>query len=287
VTTAVAIRSGVLATVLALGSSGSAWAQKPVSVFNGASLDGWIVEHAKADAESAVLAVRSGPGWVRHSTVLADFILRTDVRLIGPDAAAALYVRAWPTFNAVTKMPGDGYSVSLRQRSAAAGGPVEEWRRLELECRGRLLIARIDGNVVYTSEEVRNPQGYVALAVSGGTAEFRNITVARVPLPRPKPIGDALVMGPGIRLPEPLSEVKPQYTRAAMIARIEGAALLEVVVKADGTVGDVTVVQSLDPRYGLDREAREAAQQWRFRPGTKDGQPVAVVVMIELTFTLK
>ena len=55
----------------------------------------------------------------------------------------------------------------------------------------------------------------------------------------------------------------------------------------DGSVGSVSVTRSLDATFGLDREAVSAAKQWRFKPGTKDGKPVAVRVAIELTFTLK
>lgn len=57
------------------------------------------------------------------------------------------------------------------------------------------------------------------------------------------------------------------------------------VCHRDGAVGDVAIKRSLDP--DLDGEAVKATKQWRFRPGTKDGEPVAVQVMIELTFTLK
>jgi len=31
----------------------------------------------------------------------------------------------------------------------------------------------------------------------------------------------------------------------------------------------------------------ETASHWKFMPGTKDGKPVAVRVMLEMTFTLK
>ncbi len=99
--------------------------------------------------------------------------------------------------------------------------------------------------------------------------------------------GGAYRPGSGIESPELLREVKPQYTADAMRAKIQGTVLLECVVLPDGTVGDLRIVKSLDPVFGLDQEAIKAAKQWRFRPGRKQGQPVAVLVNIELTFTLR
>ena len=63
--------------------------------------------------------------------------------------------------------------------------------------------------------------------------------------------------------------------------------LLECVVRPDGSVGNVQVVRSLDSTFGLDQEAVNAARQWHFAPGTRMGEPVAVLVTIELTFTLR
>ena len=93
--------------------------------------------------------------------------------------------------------------------------------------------------------------------------------------------------GNGVTLPTILREVKPQYTSDAMRAKVQGQVLLECVVKPDGSVGEVSVVRSLDKTFGLDEEAIKAAKQWRFRPGTRLGQPVSVLVTIELTFTLR
>ena len=93
--------------------------------------------------------------------------------------------------------------------------------------------------------------------------------------------------GSGIVSPRILHEVKPTYTADAMRAKVQGTVLLECVVLADGTVGRVDVVKSLDPTFGLDAEAVKAAKQWRFQPGTRFGEPVAVLVTIELTFTLR
>ena len=93
--------------------------------------------------------------------------------------------------------------------------------------------------------------------------------------------------GNGVTLPVVTREVKPQYTADAMRAKVQGTVLLECVVLPDGTVGPVEVVRSLDSSFGLDQEAVKAAKQWRFRPGTRFGEPVSVLVTIELTFTLR
>jgi len=99
--------------------------------------------------------------------------------------------------------------------------------------------------------------------------------------------GGAYRPGNGVQLPAPLFEKKPQYTADAMRAKVQGTVLLECVVLPDGTVGNVEIVRSLDSTFGLDQEAIKAAKQWRFRPGTRFGEPVAVLVTIELTFTLR
>jgi protein TonB len=88
-------------------------------------------------------------------------------------------------------------------------------------------------------------------------------------------------------MPVPVVRVNPTYTAAARDAKIEGRVMLRVEVGADGTVGDVSVVESLDTVYGLDDQAVAAARQWEFRPATRGGTPVAVEVTLEMTFTLK
>ena len=93
--------------------------------------------------------------------------------------------------------------------------------------------------------------------------------------------------GNGVSLPAVLKEVKPGYTQAAMDAKIQGSVWLECVVTADGDIGEVKVTRSLDEEHGLDQQAIKAAKQWKFKPGMKDGEAVAVAVTIELTFTLK
>jgi periplasmic protein TonB len=92
---------------------------------------------------------------------------------------------------------------------------------------------------------------------------------------------------PGVRSPQVLYERRPEYTSAAMSARVQGTVLMEATVLVDGTVGDVRIVRSLDGIFGLDQKAIEAVRAWRFRPGTYFGKPAAVKVLVELTFSLR
>lgn len=92
---------------------------------------------------------------------------------------------------------------------------------------------------------------------------------------------------PGLQIPKVVREVKPAYTPEAMHAQIQGTVAIECVVTADGTVGNLRIVKSLDAIFGLDREAEKAARQWRFIPGRLRGHPVPVLVRIDLDFALR
>ena len=99
--------------------------------------------------------------------------------------------------------------------------------------------------------------------------------------------GGAYRIGSGVESPRLLRSVRPNYTSEAMRAKVQGVVRLEGIVLPDGSVGDVRVLRSLDSVFGLDDEAIKAAKQFRFAPGTRFGQPVAVIVSFEIEFTLR
>src|SRR5690606_20751120 len=78
--------------------------------------------------------------------------------------------------------------------------------------------------------------------------------------------------GAGITPPALVHEVRPTYTDEARRRNIEGEVILEIVVRRDGTVGDMRVLRSLGA--GLDRRALDAVRQWRFSPARRHGSPV-------------
>jgi protein TonB len=110
----------------------------------------------------------------------------------------------------------------------------------------------------------------------------------QVPPTQPWPPSGVYRIGTvGVVAPEVVGEQKPRYTPEAMSAKIQGLMEVEAIVLADGTVGDVRVVRSLDKEFGLDQQGIAAVKKWQFKPGKKDGAAVPVMVSIELTFSLR
>jgi TonB family protein len=84
--------------------------------------------------------------------------------------------------------------------------------------------------------------------------------------------------------PEVLSEPRPQYTQEARQLRIQGEITLQVRFGIDGKVEVLRVVSGLG--HGLDQEAALVAEQIRFKPAVKDGQPTDHITYIHILFQL-
>jgi TonB family protein len=91
-------------------------------------------------------------------------------------------------------------------------------------------------------------------------------------------------VGGGVSAPAVLYKVEPEYTEEARAAKYQGTVLLYIEVGPDGMAHNIQVQRGLG--LGLDQKAIDAISQWRFRPGTKDGQPVPVAATIEVNFRL-
>jgi len=91
--------------------------------------------------------------------------------------------------------------------------------------------------------------------------------------------------GSGIEPPRLLREVKADYTDDARQRGITGDVVLEIVVRRDGTVGDVRIMQGL--AGGLNDRAVQAVRQWRFAPAHRLGTPVDVIVEVAVEFKIR
>jgi TonB family protein len=91
--------------------------------------------------------------------------------------------------------------------------------------------------------------------------------------------------GSGIEPPRLLREVKADYSEDARQRGIAGDVVLEIVVRRDGSVGDVRILQGLDG--GLNDRAVQAVRQWRFAPAHRQGAAVDVIVEVAVEFKLR
>jgi len=91
--------------------------------------------------------------------------------------------------------------------------------------------------------------------------------------------------GSGVMPPRLLREVKAAYTEDARRRNIEGEVVLEIVVRRDGSVSDVRLIDGL--AGGLNDRAIAAVRQWRFAPATRLGQAVDVIVEVAVEFKLR
>jgi TonB family protein len=200
--------------------------------------------------------------------------LRPDAVVTGADVTAARVTDA-----------GGQYSINVTF-SAAASNRLAEATRIHL---GRPVAILLDGRLISAPTLRSTIRGSAVLTGDFTRAQAERIAAGLRPAGAAAAPGQQPFSGQdaGVTLPTPLTQVKPQYTAEAMQARIEGDVELRIVVRADGSVDDVGVTKSLDTVYGLDDAAVAAAEQWTFKPGTKDGRPVDVALSLHMRFTLK
>lgn len=112
-------------------------------------------------------------------------------------------------------------------------------------------------------------------------AGFGDADVAAPPTVQSRPAAQAAArMVPA----EIISKPVPTYTSEARAQRIEGEVLLEVVFEASGRLRVLRVVRGLG--HGLDDAAVRAAEQIRFKPALKDGQPSDSTAVVHIIFQL-
>jgi TonB family protein len=88
-----------------------------------------------------------------------------------------------------------------------------------------------------------------------------------------------------IAAPEVVSKFDPAYPGDLIQDGVQGTVVLTATIRADGSVGDIAVVKSLDPR--LDQNASEALSRWLFRPALKDGRAIDLEAVIAVPFHSK
>jgi TonB family protein len=129
-------------------------------------------------------------------------------------------------------------------------------------------------------DEVFGPKRYYSMTINmpnlssaGGSWIMRFAELAENPSPGQ------------LSAPVVTSKSDPGYPAEIIRKRIEGTVTLYAVIHRDGSVGEVRVLRGIDDR--LDENARAALAHWRFRPATKNGEPVELEAVIYIPFAVR
>jgi protein TonB len=96
--------------------------------------------------------------------------------------------------------------------------------------------------------------------------------------------GSGAVLARYDRLPIRLLVTQPRYPQEAFTQKVEGEVLVEFVIDAQGYVVDARVIRSIPL---LDAAALACVREWRFRPATRNGQPVASLARAPVRFRIR
>jgi TonB family protein len=111
------------------------------------------------------------------------------------------------------------------------------------------------------------------------TGGFGNETVA-TDAPKKK----AVDAGPADTPVSILDKPRPDYTAEGRNLKLEGDVVLDVVFLTSGKVQVNRVVSGLG--HGLDESAVRAAEQIKFKPALREGQPVNYPARVRIEFRL-
>jgi periplasmic protein TonB len=87
-----------------------------------------------------------------------------------------------------------------------------------------------------------------------------------------------------VRPPVAIHTPDPKYSKQARKAKFSGTVVVAMIVDTEGKPKNVHVLRGVG--MGLDEEALKAVQQYRFKPATQNGKPVAVYVNVQVNFQI-
>ena len=164
-------------------------------LFDGRSLTGWTPEAGARwhIVDGTITSNAGGDGWLRSKDTYSDFLLKCDFRNV-PKGNSGIFLRA--TKETKTDDPSNpvgGYELQINNEDPEwATGSIEnfiqrlskvnpapgEWHHYEIEVRGDLLVAQLDGKKVLEGRDSKFRSGYLGLQHHKGmTISFRNVKV--------------------------------------------------------------------------------------------------------------
>jgi len=82
--------------------------------------------------------------------------------------------------------------------------------------------------------------------------------------------------------PVPMEKADPKYPPGLIKEHVQGDVVLYAIIRKNGSVDSIQLVRGLDPE--LDHNAMEALSRWKFRPGTREGEPIDIEAVVHIPF---
>jgi TonB family protein len=96
--------------------------------------------------------------------------------------------------------------------------------------------------------------------------------------------GPVVRIGRGVTAPRVIHQTEPAFSDQAREAKYQGVVVVSLIVDKTGRPRNIRIVRPLG--LGLDQKAVETISTWQFDPAKKDGEPVDVVINVEVNFHL-
>lgn len=200
-----------------------------------------------------------------------DYAMVVDVVSAGVNGDATVAVR-------VTDLHTNELLASPRIEVRGAAEATSDVRDMKI----RIVLHMTPGSLS-ASVEIR--KGDTILDSMESRWATKPVRTTRMVPTNPPPSGDGpFSVGGDVKAPVLISRVEPIYTEEARKANISGIVIAQAMIDKSGDVRDVKIFKPLP--FGLDQAAIDALRQWKYRPGTLNGQPVDVLFNVVINFDL-
>jgi hypothetical protein len=170
-----------------------AFAQQPVSLFDGKTLNGWKVVTCEAEVVDGAILLKSGNGFLLADKQYADFVFECEWKALNLEMwDSGIYFRVdslpragsrspWPRQHQVNMLKGqEGVVPGVDKEKSSAQFKKGEWNHFKLTVKGDTAELVFNGVKVWTKDGFTPAKGYLCLQAvvpAGGQFLFKNITI--------------------------------------------------------------------------------------------------------------
>ena len=189
-------------------------------------------------------------------------------------------------FPSQNKVPREVFSGYCKTQWQAHGGKPEEWNQLvsstekDVKPPKDFAQSRLLAELNLSAAAPSAVNGFLEKWIQPSSEEGDPMSRLLPPSAMGIGSGSANASGAGASAPVAVSSPPPAYGKTG--SEVKGVEELTILVTSSGDVDDIRVVKSLGP--AVDEEVIAAVKQWKYKPATKDGKPIAQRLFIRIKF---